>query len=273
MDKTKTHPRKFVNRTLAAALALAMLFLTTPALVRGDDYNSLLKEGNRLYEEGKYDDALTKYREAQIERPEAPEVQYNIGSALYREGAFEEAAKVTGNSLTTDKATLEANAHYNMGNALYRQKKYPEAIEAYKQSLSINPDDVDAKFNLELARKMLKEQMKPQEQQQQQQQQDKQKQQQQQEQDKNQDNKDQQQQQKQQQQEEQDKQGEKNQQQQSREEADSTQQQQGQQAEPVEGLTKEDAERILDALKDEQQHLQKEIRQGRSTPSHGGKDW
>jgi tetratricopeptide (TPR) repeat protein len=34
---------------------------------------------------------------------------------------------------------------------------YQKAIESYQKALEINPDDIDAKFNLELARRMLKE--------------------------------------------------------------------------------------------------------------------
>ncbi len=233
-------------------------------LAGADDYRRLINEGNTLFEEDKFDEALVKYREAQIERPEAPEVPYNIASTLYRQNAFEDAAQTYSGVLTTESAELEAHAHYNTGNALFRQQDFPGAIESYKRTLEINPDDADAKFNLELARKMIKEQMQPQQQDQQQQQQ-------QQQQDENQDQE--QQEQQQQQDEQQDEQPEQPQQNPADAEAgDSIQQQQ--QAQPIEGLTKEDTERILDALKEEERRLQQEKHKARARPERrAGKDW
>ncbi|MFC1476106.1 tetratricopeptide repeat protein [Candidatus Zixiibacteriota bacterium] len=210
---------------------------------QADDYRRLIDEGNALYGEGKFDEALAKYREAQIERPEAPEVQYNIAGTLYRQNAFEEATQTYSGSLTTESAQLESHSHYNTGNALFRQQDYPGAIEAYKQALEINPDDADAKFNLELARKLLKEQLQPQQQEQQQQQQ-------------------------QQQEEQQDEQQEQQQCPEDGEAGDSTQQQQ--QAQAIDGLTKEDTERILDALKEEERRLQQEKHKAQAQPDRRG---
>jgi len=244
-----------------AICGMVLLCAFCPA--RADDYRRLLEEGNKLYEEGNFDEALARYREARIERPELPEVQYNIGSALYRQNAFEEAVEVYGTSLSTESAELEAHAYYNMGNALFRQQQYIEAIEAYKRSLVINSEDVDAKFNLELARKMLKEQMQPEQQEKQQQCQQPQKE----------EGEEQKQEQRQEQQGEKQQEDEQvGQQEQQPESPDSTGQQQ--QPRPQEGLTKEDAERILDALKEDERRLQKEKRRAKVRPDRQrGKDW
>ena len=55
---------------------------------------------------------------------------------------------------------LAAKAHYNLGNGLLSAGNLPEAIEAYKESLRHDPTSEDAKFNLELAQKLLEEQPK-----------------------------------------------------------------------------------------------------------------
>lgn len=55
---------------------------------------------------------------------------------------------------------LAAQAHYNLGNGLLSAGNLPEAIEAYKESLRHDPTSDDAKFNLELAQKLLEEQPK-----------------------------------------------------------------------------------------------------------------
>lgn len=48
-----------------------------------------------------------------------------------------------------DKSLLSKN-WYNYGNALYRLGKFNEAIEAYKKTLELNSKDKDAKHNLEI---------------------------------------------------------------------------------------------------------------------------
>jgi membrane peptidoglycan carboxypeptidase len=44
---------------------------------------------------------------------------------------------------------------YNLGNALYQAGKYKESIDAYKNALRKTPGDMDAKHNLQLAMKKL----------------------------------------------------------------------------------------------------------------------
>jgi Ca-activated chloride channel family protein len=48
----------------------------------------------------------------------------------------------------------DAVSHYNRGNALMRLGRFAEAEEAYAASLAKRPDDADAKFNLELAKRL-----------------------------------------------------------------------------------------------------------------------
>ena len=46
---------------------------------------------------------------------------------------------------------LISQAWYNVGNAFYRQEDLQQSLDAYKQALRIDPDDQDAKHNLEVA--------------------------------------------------------------------------------------------------------------------------
>ena len=57
---------------------------------------------------------------------------------------------------------LSQAATFNRGNALLMQSRPEEAIQAYVQALRARPDDAGAKRNLELARRLLQEQKKPQ---------------------------------------------------------------------------------------------------------------
>jgi len=214
-------------------------------------------DGNKLYDEEKFDEALNKYRDAQVHDPESSLLKFNIGDAQYKMNKYEEAIKEYEASLNSDDILKQAQSYYNIGNTLYRLNKLPESIIAYKQSLELNPDDEDAKYNLEFVRKKLKDQAQKQQQnpQQQQQQQD---QQQQQQQNQNQQKEEQQQQQ---------------QQEQQSQEEEQQQEQQEQQKQQQQDISKEDAERILNALNEDEEKMKEARKQkvrGRISVS---KDW
>ena len=82
---------------------------------------------------------------------------YNQAAALYKQGKYDDAAKklepVINNANVSDK--VKASAYYNLGNNLLKSEKYQESINAYKKALKLNPKDMNAKYNLEYARKKL----------------------------------------------------------------------------------------------------------------------
>ena len=233
---------------------LLLMFMTGP--VASDDHIDAVEKGNQAYSEQDYKTALEQYHVAETEIPESPELEYNVAGALYQQGKYEEALDKFTRSLNSTDIGLEGRGHYNIGNTHYRMGDYQKAILSYENALNINPDDVDAKFNLELARKMLKEQIKPEEQEQDQQQQ-------------------QQEQQQQQQDQEQDQQEEQNQQQQDEQQDQQQNQQDQQQQQPqdVQEMSKEDAERILNALRDDEKDIQEKLRRHRVSGEYNGKDW
>jgi hypothetical protein len=131
----------------------------------------------------------------------------------------------------TDGSMKKSASLYNLGNSLLMANKVTESIDAYKASLKLDPDNMEAKYNLGYAQDLLKQQQ----QQQQQQNQDQNK--------ENQDNKD---------QKQQDQKGDQDQQQ----NQDKEQQQQQQE----QAVSKEDAERILNALANEEKDVQEKVK-------------
>ena len=115
------------------------------------------RKGNKLYERGQYDEALKVYKDAQLESPESPQLHYNIGNALYKKRKFKEATEEYQKALRSDQPLLQEGAFNNLGNSAYRQGKLTDAIQYYEKALQLKPDDVDAKYNLEFVRKKLKE--------------------------------------------------------------------------------------------------------------------
>ena len=129
------------------------------------------------YEAGIYEQALSGFVDMQVERPDDPAVALNLGSVYYQMRNYEEADRAFfGATLSTDESLREQGL-YNLGNSAFRQGRLEEAVELYKAALEIDPDDEDAKFNLEFVRDEIRRrheeaQKRQEEQQQQQQQQD-----------------------------------------------------------------------------------------------------
>ncbi|MEW6608936.1 MAG: tetratricopeptide repeat protein [bacterium] len=113
--------------------------------------------GNKLYGQEKYDEALVKYREAQLKKPQSTELYFNIGNAFYKKQQYEKAIKEYQNALKNKETLFRAKTYYNIGNSQYRDGKLVNAIVSYKKSLQINPDDLEAKYNLEFVLKKLKQ--------------------------------------------------------------------------------------------------------------------
>ena len=140
-------------RTVAIAVLLAGT--TFPF---GGRAHRRTEEGNRLYVDKAYADALRAYTEAQVAAPDAPELYYDIGNVLYRQGDFAGAEEAYRRALRAAPDDLRPDAAFNLGNALYRQKSYNDAVEAYRRALERSPHDADAKRNLELALRALEQQ-------------------------------------------------------------------------------------------------------------------
>ncbi len=124
------------------------------------------RQGNRMFHEGKFEEALEYYREAQVEKPGALELRFNAGDAYFKKNAFQDALREFGHALKSQDPSLLARAYYNLGNVHVRQKKLQQAAEAYKRSLALRTDDLDAKVNLEWVLEKMQEQEKDQQQEQ-----------------------------------------------------------------------------------------------------------
>lgn len=129
-------------------------------------------EGNRLYEEGRYGEAHERYVEALRNAPGTPLIRFNEGNALYQSQEYQRALEAFEDVATGEAGELNASAWYNLGNTFVRQQQLPQALEAYKQALRRKPGDVDAKHNLEVVLGLMDQQQDQQQQQDQEQNQD-----------------------------------------------------------------------------------------------------
>ncbi len=132
---------------------MLLLFLTLTYA----DVGSLMRKGNGLYRQEKYEDALKSYQAAQVLEPDNPDIRFNLGAALYKLNKYSEALPEWQLALVSKNKKTKAAATYNMGNASFKSGELESAINFYKLSLSINPNDWQAKQNLEFALKIKEE--------------------------------------------------------------------------------------------------------------------
>ena len=140
-------------------LLLLCLYLLMPmAHAQAMDFKTPMEKGLEAYDEASYDTALKHFIRAQLDDPERPEIFYNIGTAHYRTGDYESALHSFDQALKSENPEVRKNAHYNKGNAHFRLNQYDEAIADYQAALEIDPDDRDARLNLEFVKKRLEQQ-------------------------------------------------------------------------------------------------------------------
>jgi len=116
-----------------------------------------VKEGNEYFLQENYQEALLRYNDAQLDDPVSPEIVFNMGDVFYRQRKYKEAVEAFAKSMERGDRALEAKAFYNVGNSLFQQGRLREALEAYKQAIERDPDDEDAKYNLEYTERKMKE--------------------------------------------------------------------------------------------------------------------
>jgi Ca-activated chloride channel family protein len=133
---------------------IAILFLSVNAFSQGG--REYVRAGNKLYKENRFKDADSLYRMGMLDTASYKSI-FNLGDALYKQGKYNEAADMFGAVAKKNQDLLvRAHAYHNLGNSYLGAKKYKESIEAYKNSLKLNPSDEDTRYNLAYAQKMLK---------------------------------------------------------------------------------------------------------------------
>jgi tetratricopeptide (TPR) repeat protein len=136
------------------------LFLALGNNVSAQQPAKFIRKGNSEYGDAKYKDAEINYRKALDKSPQSVKATYNLGDALYKQGDYEKAASsfsnITGQRSLSDKS--KAAAFHNLGNSLLQEKKYGESIDAYKNALRLNPKDEETRYNLAYAMTKLQQQ-------------------------------------------------------------------------------------------------------------------
>jgi hypothetical protein len=160
-------------------LILSIFCFSSFSSVAKDD-KKYVRQGNKSYENKKYNEAEIKYRKALAENPANHRAEFNLGDALYKQGNYKEAGEKFElmNNKKLNKNTKN-DIQYNLGNSYFEQGREKaksgdtqgsmdflnKAIDSYKGAMKLDGKDDNARYNYELARRMLIQQQQQQQQQ------------------------------------------------------------------------------------------------------------
>ncbi|MDO4461018.1 MAG: tetratricopeptide repeat protein [Bacteroidia bacterium] len=209
-------------------IVITLLVGTTVAAQKERKY---IRDSYNQYTDGKFEEAQESSVRAMAEAPDSYEANYNYACSLFKQEKVDEALEKFSQMASSEKDKDKlSQLYHNIGNCHYVKQEFDKSVESYKKSLRANPNGemgYRTRYNLVAAQKMLQD--NPQQDNQQ-----------------NQDNQE--------QQHQQDQQQEQQQQDQNK---DQQQQQQEQQKQEQE-MSKEDAQRLLDALQQDENKLHEE---------------
>jgi tetratricopeptide (TPR) repeat protein len=151
-------------------------------LILTEELKNALSEGNKLFEEGKYKEAMEVYNKILKDNPEAYIIYLNIGNCYFKMEDYQNAEENYKKVLEKDPNNINAiigigNSYlnrgnkeealkwygrveiekindeivlYNMGNSFYENSRYNEAEKCYKRAIEIKKDFLDAIYQLGL---------------------------------------------------------------------------------------------------------------------------
>jgi len=247
---------------------IAILLLVGSVSAFGQKERKFIRQGNRLYKKAVENSDSTKidsvnfakaeidYRKALDKKPGDFKSQYNISNSLFKQKKWAESSSQYEQILETASKEEKGKAWFNYGNSMLAQQKLDESITAYKNALRNTPKDLEAKYNLEFARRMKQKQ--------QQQQKNK---------DQNKDNKDQN---KDQQKKDQNKQDQNKDQQKKDQQNKDQNQDKNQQQQQQPKISRQNAEQMLKALQNDERQTQEKVKKAealKAKSSRPDQDW
>ena len=241
-------------RIIVTILALTFLAHHTATAESAASANN---KGIDAYREGDYEKSVEQFTDAIVREPESEIIRFNRGTALSAAGNREEAlSELTRSAAASKDNGFAAGAYFNAGNTFLRNSELDAAIDQYRKAIKLDQASPDIRHNLELALRLRDQQQQQQQKQQQ---------------DSDEENPN-----------EQDSEQDDQEESEEQQESDDQQQQQGDQEQSestpqdqqvATPMSIEEAERILDAIENEErQTLAQKNQQMKSGITHGN-DW
>jgi len=137
----------------APALLLLMLVATGAVY----EWGGPARRGVRELKASRFDEALRALEAGRADFPASAVLPYDEGLAHMGKGQPDSASARFREAMGQPGDPAREAAAYNLGNQLMRVKDYGRAAQYYKDALRIRPDDLDAKRNLEEALRRIRQ--------------------------------------------------------------------------------------------------------------------
>ncbi len=148
-----------------------MLLAAAAQPVCAESAGQVVNEGNKLYRQGQYKEAINEYDKAATQSPEVVEPRFNKADSYFRLGDLQQAIDLYKAVAAESKdMQLVEKAKYNLGDCFFQQgaklkdsdlqktlDNMQTAIGCWRQVLDINPADEKAAKNIEVARLTIKD--------------------------------------------------------------------------------------------------------------------
>jgi tetratricopeptide (TPR) repeat protein len=145
------------NVILASALLLGIV-----VNAKAQNEDALIRSGNRAYRQKQIEQSKQDYKKALDKAPENPVANYNMGNSEFRGNEFGDAEKSYEASIShSAEKSMTEKGYYNMGVAQIKQKQLEQSIDSWKTALKLDPNDQEARENLQKALLELKMKQPP----------------------------------------------------------------------------------------------------------------
>lgn len=138
------------------------LLMIEPPLSRFNDIarsNAQIRAAKDALDKGDYENAIRSYRRL-IDSlgMDDSQLKLNLAHALHKNNQSEEAVKAYQELSLSNNLNHRSIASQQLGNIASANKDYQSAIQHYKSALKANPANEEARYNFELAKRLLDKQ-------------------------------------------------------------------------------------------------------------------
>lgn len=143
-------------------LSFSFLVTALVSVCAQTDAKDYIIGGNQLYAQKDYAKAELQYKQALSKDANSIKANYNLGNTLYHQKKYDE-SRAHYDKIIKNFNSSKADKHkafHNIGKTYLDENKPEKAVPALKEALKLNPYDEETRYNYALARKMLEEQQK-----------------------------------------------------------------------------------------------------------------
>lgn len=144
----RIRPRRPALLLPAALLALLLGGCATPAYQANE-------RGREALAAGDADAAIDAFLEAQVARPNDPDVTLNLAAAYHAAGRYEDAIRAARRALESNDPGIRRRAFASIGHHQFEAGRLQEALSAFRDALIIDPSDDASRHDFEVVLRLL----------------------------------------------------------------------------------------------------------------------